>query len=190
MLGRYHPFPPFHSQGLKSLFCNALDYSIQFFLILALRIWWVTNQFSLLLVIFLLVHGLKKWREIHFLVTPGSERVIKRDKCGAEQLCNEVAVTFCREGWCGEAATLFQAACMSKGQIQGLLFGVNFWMRMQVHKPCQQYPTSIRTFSYSELTLISIPIENRLKCFKGKINGWDEVWLHVLSAHHIAARLS
>ena len=31
MLGRYHPFPPFHSQGLKSLFCNVLDYSIQFF---------------------------------------------------------------------------------------------------------------------------------------------------------------
>lgn len=33
-----------------------------------------------------------------FLVTPGSERVIKSDKCGAEQLRNEVAVTFCREG--------------------------------------------------------------------------------------------
>lgn len=33
-----------------------------------------------------------------FLVTPGSERVIKRDKYGAEQLRNEVAVTFCREG--------------------------------------------------------------------------------------------
>ena len=68
----------------------------------------------------------EKMKGNSFLVTPGGERVIKSDKCGAEQLCNEVAVTFCRDGCCGEAATLFQAACMSKGQIQGLLFGVNF----------------------------------------------------------------
>lgn len=40
----------------------------------------------------------EKMKGNSFLVTPGGERVIKSDKCGAEQLCNEVAVTFCREG--------------------------------------------------------------------------------------------
>ena len=38
-----------------------------------------------------------------------------------------------------------------------------------------KYPTSIRAISNSELTLITIPIKNRLKCLKGKVNGWDEV---------------
>ena len=98
MLGRYHPFPPFHSQGLKSLSCNALDYSIQFFCNFSSENL-VSNQPIFPSPCYLpACTWVEKMKGNSFLVTPGSERVIKRDKYGAEQLRNEVAVTFCREG--------------------------------------------------------------------------------------------
>lgn len=38
-----------------------------------------------------------------------------------------------------------------------------------------KYFIFIRVISNSEFIFITIFIKNRLKCLKGKVNGWDEV---------------
>ena len=97
MLGKVPPFFPLSLPRSKITFlqCVRLQYTF-FFNCSSENL--LNNQPIFLSPCYLACTWVEEMKGNSFLVTPGSERVIKSDKYGTEQLRNEVAVTFCREG--------------------------------------------------------------------------------------------